>query len=193
MKKLKQKQGLTLMEMLAAIVVLVFLTVGINTAMNSSVRVYADSIYQSDSSTLSGILNTSISDILRYASVQTPNDSEIINRGFARDGQFKDNHDQLFSTSVLNCVFTNVKYGAQYAYLAQSDPDEDGRSRIHIRTLKADEPIEFLNLGAFPDLTVSDFSWAYTEGCFEIRYKIVSIKDESKSTDFLLYVQPMND
>lgn len=85
MDKLKSKAGLTLMEMMAALLVMVLLVVGMGTGMDSGMRVYQDAQFESSTATLSSVMQTSLSDLLRYAQVEagdTPHDFSITNKDF---------------------------------------------------------------------------------------------------------------
>ena len=67
MKKIASKSGFTLIEMLATLLILVFLILGIDTGMDSAVRVYDEAKFEANSASMANIVNTSLGDILRYS------------------------------------------------------------------------------------------------------------------------------
>ena len=78
MKKLTSKGGFTLIEMLATLLILVFLVLGIGTGMDSALRIYDEARFESNSAAMANIVNTSLGDILRYSeNLTTPGDEEF--------------------------------------------------------------------------------------------------------------------
>ena len=69
MKKLASKSGLTLIEMLVTILILVFLVLGIGTCMDSALNIYDEAKFESNSASMANIVNTSLADILRYSDI----------------------------------------------------------------------------------------------------------------------------
>ena len=207
MKKLKQKSGLTLVETLAALMVLVFLSVGINTAMNSASRVYSGSTYLSESSTLSGILNSTITDLIHQATtIYRPTDAGVVNDGYAENGHFIDADGNRFQEDP-NYAFSITMKEVQYAFFESFSQEGDPRQFVRMHyvrpvqvtvestgELEWHEVKEFLNTGAYPELTIRNFHCEYLEddGCFHITYQIASISDENKSTPYEFYVRPLN-
>lgn len=197
MKKLKQKKGVTLMEMIVALLVLVFLVIGIGTGMDAGMRVYNESIFQSDSATLCGILNTSIGDILRYAEdVRTPQKGAMY---VDQNGTgFVDSNGSLVEN--LSFVFTNIDYYVQDAYFfVPKDADNERYGVLQLKTLRKDTVTDLVNTGAYPDLKVTDFRVLYVEpdaendgGYFKVDYTVSSKSDSSKTKDVTFYVRLMN-
>lgn len=66
-KKLRDKQGLTLVEMLCAIAILLLLGLMMNTGMRMAVRSYQDAVAQSEAHLLLSTLSDALADDLRYA------------------------------------------------------------------------------------------------------------------------------
>lgn len=67
MKRLKNKHGFTLLEMLACVVTLIMITLICTAGLNLSVKSYNESLFVSNSQMLESMLHTSIGDVLRYA------------------------------------------------------------------------------------------------------------------------------
>ena len=198
-RKLKSKAGLTLMEMMAALLVMVLLVMGMGTGMDAGMRVYEESKFETDSAALADILNTSISDLLRYA------------------------EDIKLSTATpdgIDFVFTNAEFGVLDGYFIMSE-----NATIQLRNLKDEQEtaIELVNLGAYPKLKIEDFKVSYvkpsdnnaliifdTEKCevvevenqntvkasrggfFYIRYNIVSDINGEKAHPVKTVVRQMN-
>lgn len=72
MRRLKKKNGFTLLEMMACVVTLIMITLICTAGLNMSVKSYNESLFSSNSQMLESMLHTSIGDVLRYAdTVQT--------------------------------------------------------------------------------------------------------------------------
>ena len=96
-KKLKNKAGMSLMEVMVALLVMVLLVVGMGTGMDAGMRVYGDATFEANGATLAGYLNTALTDVLRYA--------------------------QDIKTDGEKITFTNLELGLRNAYIA---PDANG-------------------------------------------------------------------
>ena len=188
MKKTRKNAGFTLMEILCALLILVMLIMGINVGMESGSRIYRDATFEADSATLAGILNNSISDILRFSIVTETDGMRNLPPDF-------DPMDTPF-------VFTNLEYGVQYAYF-YTPVNADGSSSgvLQLKVLKNDETVELVNRGAYPDLVISNFVISYTPrknpgvegGYFEVSYDIFSAHDLEKKREVEMIVRLMND
>ncbi len=139
MRKLKHKSGFTLMEMLVSITVLVLLVMGIGTSMDSGLQVYKTSMFQSNSGTLSGIINTSLGDILRYAEDIKPLEQAVDNIEF---------------------VFTNPEFGVVDAYFSIDDA-ENAKGVLQLKQVNKETIVDLVNRGAYPDLEVTNFKITY--------------------------------
>lgn len=139
MKKLKSKSGLTLMEMMAALLVMVLLVVGMGTGMDSGMRVYRESKFETDSAALADILNTSMSDLLRYA-------QDIKSTTATPDG--------------IDFTFTNPEFGVLDGYFQMSDQDNSSGS-VQLKNMKDTKPLDLVNAGAYPDLYVCNLHITY--------------------------------
>ncbi len=189
MKKLASKSGLTLIEMLVTILILVFLVLGIGTCMDSALNIYDEAKFESNSASMANIVNTSLADILRYS-------DNLTDKGETVSGYFTDSS----GTKVANVdfVFTNYEYAVRDAYFTVSD---DGVLRI--KNLGDSNAVELVNTGAYPDLKISSFKLTYTAkgtdtdgnptgGYFEINYTIYSDKDSNLTKDITYIVRSMN-
>ncbi len=195
MRKNRKNAGFTLIEMLVAIVILVFLIMGIGVGMDAGTRVYRDATFESDSATLAGILNTSIGDILRYSiNVRKPTDEEMNNQISHNVSLDEAEKDSFY-------VFTSLDYGIQDAYFCIPRDGAEFSGYLSLRNLRNGNVTELVNTGAYPDLAVSDFKISFTprtgtgvEGSyFEVSYTISSTVDTDKERDVQYVVRLMND
>ena len=152
MKKLKNKAGFTLMEMLVSIFVLVLLVMGIGTSMDSGLQVYKTSNLNANSGILADIINTSLDDLLRYAEVQVVDST-------------KPTYDAE-GTNGVGFLFTSRDFGMVGAQFVL---DADGILKIKGRapspTLDNPSPtapvMELVNGGSYSDLKITQFSITY--------------------------------
>ena len=56
----RAKRGFSLLEMLVALAILVFIVMGIGVGMDAGVKIYKEAIFEADSGSLSGIINTGV-------------------------------------------------------------------------------------------------------------------------------------
>ena len=66
MRKLQDPSGMTLMEMLVCILILTLLVTAMGTGMESAMKIYEDSLFESESAALAEILNTAMEDVIRF-------------------------------------------------------------------------------------------------------------------------------
>lgn len=196
MKKLKNKGGFTLIEMMCALLILVLLVMGMGVGMEAGGRIYREAVFESESATLAGILNTSLGDILRY--------SIDVRETTATDKQKYGNDVGIphASDSSKYYVFTSLDYGIQDAYF-YIPPHISGRDMgpVQMKNLRNPNVVELVNTGAYPDLVVSDFSITFSPrqapgvegGYFEISYIIYSESDATKTRSVETIVRVMND
>lgn len=195
MKKTRANSGFSLIEMMCALLILVLLTMGITTSVNAGVNIYRDATFEAESATLSGILNTSLGDILRYSfDIRLMSDDELLEKGYdAGIPQIGDNSKRW--------VFTSMDYGIQDAYF-YIPPHISGGNKgpVQLKNLKNANVVELVNTGAYPDLVVKDFTIFYREreapgvdgGYFEISYTIASTTmDKTRKVETIVRV--MND
>ena len=67
MHKLRSRRGMTLTEVLVALLILSLVTVGVAAGVGASVRVYRQATEASDAHMLASTLSTALMDELRYA------------------------------------------------------------------------------------------------------------------------------
>lgn len=181
-KRLSSKMGMTLIEMLAAILIIALLAAGMSTGMSAGMRVYASASFESSSSTLAANINTTLSDILRYSSKYTIPTGE----------------------NAPDFLIYNYEYGMENCYIACPEYDEanspdGGIVRVYYwRENEADAraPKALVNTGSYGNLRVSNFTitpQTDSQGhYFEISYLITSLADTNASRDVKSIVRMMN-
>lgn len=168
--KLKSKAGMTLMEMMVSLLIMVLLVLAMGTGMNAGVRVYNDANFESNSASLAANINTALTDMLRYAQdVKTPT-----------------------GEGAPDFVFTNLEYGLRDAYV---ECDENGILKIYFwaesaggTTPTVPEPKALVNSGSYNKLTVKDdftiTPYEDTRGrYFLIDYTITSPDGKTRDTE----------
>lgn len=170
--KITQKSGMTLMEMLISLLVLMLLTAGINTAMAAGTRAYHALSSYTRISVLASNINTALTDILRYSDVN------------------------LVEADETDYIITNMEYGIRDAYFGC---DENGFLKIYFLTDSASpkEAKSLVNPGYYfaassgansgnpPDFAVKNdlqiIPHTDTRGTyFEIKYTIVNTVDSTQ-------------
>lgn len=168
MKKLKKNGGFTLIETLAALLIMVVLVAGMDTAMESASRIYEESVFQSDSASVAGILNTTMGDLFRYSTnIKVADADHPLERA---DG------------TPLAFVFTNAEFGIRDAYIQSV---EGGRCCLQLKSAKDTEKpaIDLINGGVYPNMTIQNFAYAYSDGVFTVSYTLQSTTNASLSCE----------
>lgn len=192
MKKLASKSGFTLIEMLATLLILVFLILGIGTGMDSAVRIYDEAKFEANSASMANIVNTSLGDILRYADNLTVAEENT---------SFKDSAGTVVPN--VDFVFTNYEYGVRDAYFSLKDSSNKDDGILRMRNLENGKVVELVNTGAYPDMKITDFHLTYTAlskddagndkgGYFEIKYTVNSDKSSTLTREVKYIVRCMN-
>ena len=192
MKKLTSKGGFTLIEMLATLLILVFLVLGIGTGMDSALTIYDEARFESNSAAMANIVNTSLGDILRYSeNLTTPGDEEF----------FVDSSNT--KVPDVEFVFTNYEYAVRDAYFSLKNSSNTTDGILRMRNLRDGNVIELVNTGAYPDLKIGNFDITYlakstgddgnpTGGYFTVNYKVFSEKDSNLTKDVQYIIRCMN-
>lgn len=197
MTKHRKNGGFTLIEMICTLLILVILVMGIGVGMDAGMRIYRDATFESESGTLSGILNTSLGDILRY-SIDVRETTVTDRQKYGNDVGIPHVEDP-----TKHYVFTSLDYGIQDAYFYIPPHISGGyMGPVQMKSMRKDGYIvELVNTGAYPDLVVSDFEITYSPrvapgiqgGYFEISYMISSETDPTKTRSVETIVRLMND
>ena len=196
MKKSRKNSGFTLIEMMCALLILVFITIGISFSVNAGSKIYEDSMFESESATLAGILNTALGDILRY-SIGSRELTPVEIQANGNDVGIANITD-----SSKRYVFTSLDYGIQDAYFF-IPPHQDGGNMgpVQLKNLRNANVVELINTGAYPNLVVSNFQIVFSPrvapgiegGYYQISYKITSTTNPDKVRNVETIVRVMND
>ncbi len=196
MKKLRSSGGFTLIEMLATLLILVFLILGIDTGMDSALRIYDEAKFQSNSASMANIVNTSLGDILRYAV-----DVEVVDPNV---GIEKTDTTGTHKVTGMSLVFTNYEYGVRGAYFTLNDLQGTETGILRMNNSYDNNIVELVNTGAYPDLKMKNFEIQYVPlttdgdgnntagGYFELSYTVYSEKDSSLTRDVEYIIRSMN-
>ena len=195
--KTRAKRGFSLLEMMVALAILVFIVLGVGVGMDAGIDIYKEAVFEADSASMAGIVNSNLGDILRYSTRVTVNDGENL----------LDANGSKVSKQDVGFVFTSVDYGIKDAYF-YTPVLEDGTSKgvLRITNLKKDKDMELVNTGAYPDLDITNFKITYYEpgttsvengglgrgGYFEVTYDIFSTKDAAMTRSVSTVVRLMN-
>lgn len=162
MRKIRNKKGFTLVEMLVCVLTLLLVGAICVTGTGISIRKYQESRFESDSQMLRASIDMLLSDIFRYATdIDTTN----------------------------GVVFTNKEYEIANGTVLIAAAGNNGENRFVIK--KNPTTAESLLIGDniyAGNLEVSDFTFSYNEetGVFSGSYKIKStiMSDVEKNCEF---------
>lgn len=186
MKKCKEKSGLTLIETLVAVAVLVFLILGIDMVMNGALGSYRESIFQSDSAILSGIINSAIgNELLISDEVHAPSSEDPVEAKFILH-----NAEQITDSWEDDEYYHLIVQGRTDCYIRLN---ENGRLEL-VFLKEGEDPQGLVTTGAYPDLKISAFNAEYvTEeedpqkgGYVHVTYTIESktLENHSRNEEF---------
>ncbi len=170
MKKLNNKAGFTLMEMLVSIFVLVLLVMGIGTSMDSGLQVYKTSNLNANSGILADIINTSLDDLLRYAEVQVVDSAKP-----TYDAKGAEGIGFLFTSRDFGMLGARFVLGTDGILKMQGRAGEDG---------KLPAAVELVNGGSYSDLKVTEFSITYVPKGSSLEWPIDTKKYTSTEGGF---------
>lgn len=171
-KKLKSKAGMSLMEVMVALLIMVLLVVGMGTGMDAGMRVYGDATFEANGATLAGYLNTALTDVLRYAQdIQSP------------------------AASGDPCTFTNLELGLRNAYI---EPNENGI--LYIKSADGEDgfdPKALVSSGAYAKLIIKSGSFTLdyhedTRGGYFLAEFVIASTDGKEREPTKVVVRLMN-
>lgn len=167
--KLKTSKGFTLIEVLVSMLILTFLVIGMGPGMKTAVTVYRESLFQSNSTALIGAVNTTLSDVLRYA-------------------------ENVTVTDEGDVLFTNTEYGlkdACFLTIERSGGEREDFASLVVLDHNGQQR-QLLPEGAYPNMELADFSLDYANECFEVQYTIYSIVDPALSRKAVCTIAQIN-
>ena len=143
-RQLKNRRGFTLVELLCAMLIMALLGMVVSVGVSTAVRVQRESTFIAHSDVLTATLNTSMSDVLRYSTVNTQKTEE--------------RHDG-------NIYFSNQEYMISDGYIFV---DENGHVGVHMND--TDDSVRyFISKGAYTGLEVKA-DGTPAEGAFSLTY-----------------------
>lgn len=165
----RNRKGFSLMEMMVTLLILVLLVMGMDSGLRAAIRVYDEAVFYSDSRTLAGMLDTTLSDLFRFSEQIKPVSSVSSEDLYDSMGQ------------KIDYVFTNAEYGMNDAYIEWY---ADIAPNLQLKNLKNSNFYSLLNSGAFPGMSISSFSYSYNpdEAMYTVHY-VISSKNGSMSYD----------
>ena len=169
--RLRAKDGFTLVEMLAALIVLILLTATVTMGITAGMKLYRQSTFESQSAMLNSTIDNALADPFRFMKVT----------GTTYTITYQDNKD---SGMIDNPTLAPDENG--HLYLSGTD---------HNNTAKTIS-LKVLNEGAYGDCTVamdgSGFNLNDDRGCVSITYTITSKADASLSHTYTLSYKPIS-
>ena len=188
MKKLKNCAGFSLLEMLAAVGILVILVVGMQAGITAGVREYGDAVFESNACALADIMDTTLGDILRY--------SEDIELNPHLENPkvpgFQDSYGNILTPDQVRFEFCNYEYGIRNGYFW----DGSSEGCVQIKDLQNNPIREVVNTGAYPDLRIEideitfyppDPGTKAPENYFHVHYKIFDTKKDTRAPKDIEY------
>ena len=143
-KKLNNRRGFTLIELVSAMMVMALLGVVVSIGVSTAMRVQRESAFIAHSDVLTATLNTSMSDVLRYSVVNTQKTEE------KNDGHI---------------YFSNQEYMISDGYIFV---DEDGHVGVRMND-QEDAVRYFISNGAYAGLVIREEGNA-ADGGFSLSY-----------------------
>ena len=173
MKKLKNKKGFTMLEMLACVVTLLLLTGICTMGTDIAVKSYNQSIFETDSQTLESTIDMYLGDILRHSTIELEEEALV-------------NGNKSIKT------ITNMSYGVYQGKIAIK---EDGRFYIY-KTPTDENGVLILSENVYTKtLKISEFTLEYNEagqyvtGSYTIQSTV--LEDAKVKCDFTYRIATM--
>lgn len=184
LKKMKNRSGFSLIEMLAAIAILSILVTGMGSGINAGVHAYGDAVFYANSRTMGDIVSTALSDVLRYG-------DRI--RICPESGFTTEDASIVVPKEKTGFVVSNYEYGVINGYFEVLQ-STDGRNLVYIQDLQNSEPKLLVNTGAYPDLEVKNLKITYeeAESYFDLSFDIFDVSDESQKHEVKTTVRLLN-
>ena len=159
--KIRDGRGFGLVEMLVAVAILGLLSTGVAVMINTSSKVYTDSTFISESGTVENMINSALSDVLRFAKCkETAEDGQTVTKLTLDD-------------SDLNYLITTNSAG--YLVKERLSRGDGGLSKA----------TKLLNSGSYAGMKVKDFSIAYDEdGIFTCYYTLYDSQGHSRIVNY---------
>ena len=156
------RRGFSLVEMLAALLVLSLLAVMIASAVSAAARMYHKSVYTSESETLSSTLNTALSDLLCYATDVTTGASAA---EYSPVVSFRNPSYYGESIRLVQVSGNQAAAAATGSYLCFQAAGGTDRTYYNL-----------LSSGTYTSLQICNFSLTYSESAeaFAVSYDIVT-------------------
>ena len=155
-RKLKSKQGFTLIEMIMCVITLVMIALICTTGMNIAMKSYNESLFETNSQMLQDTINTALSDLLRNASnvsVETSGGTEFVK-------------------------FDNKAYGVNKGHLKLGTSTEDnGYIKVVVKDVSGSEEKYLVSRKTYAgNLCIGSFTLRFDSGTgtFTGEYTIVS-------------------
>lgn len=121
-KKLKSKRGFTLVELLASLMIVVMMSLMMSVGVSVGASVQRESAFVAQSDMLSSTINTALSDVLRYATVETILSSdedygELVNKSI------------LFDEEGNRRLISNTSYGISNGAVVLNQYGDDVKNK----------------------------------------------------------------
>lgn len=171
MKKIKNNQGFTFVEMLACVLTLLLIAGIVSAGMNLALKSYNESMYESDSQMLESTLDLYICDILRHA---TKIETEEVDADPSRPGE------------KIVTGFTNVAYQIYGGNIKVLEKEDDDGGAFMVYETKNNDGVMLVGTNVYAGtLYISDFTLKYNEekGYFTGTYLIKSTILENASRE----------
>lgn len=170
MRKIKENNGFTLVEMLACVVTLILICGICSAGMNLAVKSYNESMYESDSQMLESTLNLYICDILRHATKIETEEAVLPDANGEKDVS----------------GFTNVAYQIYGGTIKVMERTDEGGGAFMVYETKNNAGVMLVGENVYAGtLYVSDFKLKFNEekGYFTGSYVIKSTVLEHASRE----------